>query len=536
MGAHDKTREILASLEPTLDLYEEVPLPLPLLNLTPDAKEIWARVASEMPFPPKKPESDAFTSAKRNIPAGHRFDPKALKPMAKMLWAMSVSLGHALTAYRQFTRLKSVTVSPDGLLGGRGYVMSVKDVRAKLYEACEAISAISDTIHDEINAPHWKPQLGELEKQDLEDVEKFVGEAEHILNDPEGEAEEEMEEVEDEKLKPHKKEKEPQSSQLPGFAGETVPEGGPNPAGAYRPELNQKQASADYAYDRRGNSSVNPTSLPGPRVDHLDRAEQTGPFGSYNKDEPLPKDEWGETEGVGDEYNYPSEWENDASEKTAFGEYGLVSESGLPTDQETRTEAWDWGIGRGNGNDAHGQGAGGYGEGNPSSEGRGVNGPRSGMPDNPGGPTKDHEHSETTPGVEQHLVGRPMIAAYPWGAGLPGDTQPPVARCDYYRGPKGGNDFDGITRGESQNPGHGMPAKETPTKARPFTRDEHMFGAGELPGDESANYDADKDLTNLTYKYERADQPYIKWDDTTHNMRPDQTFQRGPVQGPYVKQ
>ena len=27
---------------------------------------------------------------------------------------------------------------------------------------------------------------------------------------------------------------------------------------------------------------------------------------------------------------------------------------------------------------------------------------------------------------------------------------------------------------------------------------------------------------------------YIKWDDNTHEMRPDYTYQRDPVQGPYV--
>ena len=157
------------------------------------------RIAGEMPKPPMAGglDHEVGDHVKRDIPKEYPYDPKALKPLAKMLWAMSVSLGHAMTAHRQFTKLKSSTVSPDGLIGGRGYVMSVKDVRKALYDACEAISAVSDTIHDEINAPHWKPKLAQLEKEDAESVEHLVGDAERILDDPEGEIDEdEMDEAE----------------------------------------------------------------------------------------------------------------------------------------------------------------------------------------------------------------------------------------------------------------------------------------------------------------------------------------------------
>jgi hypothetical protein len=133
----------------------------------------------------------------RQIPKGHVYDPRALKPMAKMLWACSVSLGHALTAYREFTRFKSSAISPDGMVGGRGYVMTVKDVRTRLQEACEALSAVSDTIHDEINAPHWGPQLDDMGDAEKVDFDQYVDEAESILEDPEAYGQEESEEVED---------------------------------------------------------------------------------------------------------------------------------------------------------------------------------------------------------------------------------------------------------------------------------------------------------------------------------------------------
>src|SRR6478736_1684831 len=134
-------------------------------------------------------------TAKRNIPKDHPFDPKALKPMAQTLWASSVALGHALTAYKHLSRLKSATVSPDGMLGGRGYVMGVPDIRKKLYAACEALSAITDTLHDEITAPHWRPRLAMLDENDAEDIERYVEKSEGILEDPTAESEEEEEEI-----------------------------------------------------------------------------------------------------------------------------------------------------------------------------------------------------------------------------------------------------------------------------------------------------------------------------------------------------
>lgn len=142
--------------------------------------------------------SGGSNSTRRNIPPDHDFDPRALKPMSKALFATSVGLGHALTAYRHLNRLKSTTVSPDGMLGGRGYVMAVADARRKLYEACESLSSIADTLYDEIQAPHWKPKLGMLDPNEAGDVARLIEEAQNILADPEDQADEEISEIEGE--------------------------------------------------------------------------------------------------------------------------------------------------------------------------------------------------------------------------------------------------------------------------------------------------------------------------------------------------
>lgn len=488
-----------------------------------------AKTAAGMPFPPPKPnmpmigggQNSGPSSIKRDIPKDHPYDPRALKPMARMLWAMSVSLGHALTAYRQFTRLKSITISPDGLIGGRGYVMPVKEVRAKLYEACEALSLISDTVHDEINGPHWKPRLAQLDGNTVEDIERFIEESQKLLDNPEEEPEEAMEEIETAndakwkgKNKKAPKDDEP-ASDVPG-AGEGQAEGKPLPKMASSPE----DRIVLRVLQRAANSSVPVESLGGPRVDHLGPAEGQGPFNSYNRGEPPVDDAWGRSEGVGNEYNYPSEWEGDTArtarhyiEKCAVCDcvigqcrcmspdketrYGLCENcakdaaSAVPDSntEPTPTQGYDFGIGMGGGNDAHGQGAAG-GPQNPSSGAMGVAGPASGLPNNPGGRTHDHEHSDTTEGIGTQ--GRPERRA----SALPNDTLPPVARADYYRGPKG-----------------------------------NAVSQSAIPGDESATYDGDRDLPNTGEKFERLDNPYVKWDDTTKNYRPDMTYQRPAREG-----
>lgn len=413
--------------------------------------------------PPPPPNENG--AGKRNIPTEHPYDPRALKPLSRMLWAMSVSLGHALTAYRQFTKLKSSTISPDGMLGGRGYIQPIKEVRQSLYEACEILSAISDTIHDEISAPHWKPKLSQLDPSDAEDVQRFVEESQQILSNPEEDAQEEMDAIEDGDDSPDEdgeedtedtEEEESEASGLPGGASDAV----------------VKQASGSYRYFR-GNSSLPVDTLPGPRVNHLGPGEGQGPLGGYNTDEPRVQDGWGLSDGFGfsDDYAYPTPWDNDLRE----------SNSAIPdADYDpTETDAWDFGLGFG----AKGQGAGGYE--NPGPDGKGVLGPRAGLPDGDG----SQRVEDTTPMVEVKVNERSNVWAQ--RSLLPTDLQEPVARSDYYDGPN-----------------------------------DHLVSQSQLPADFSNTYQYDRDLMNKSEKFERHDTPYVLYDYTTHTNRPDPNFSR----------
>lgn len=428
------------------------------------------RTAAFPPFqkegPPTPPEAGG--PDKRNIPPDHPFDPRALKPMAKTLWAASVSLGHALTAFRYLNRLKSVTISPDGMLGGRGYVLSMKDVRQRLYEACEGLSSITDTLHDEIQAPHWKPRLAQLDSNDQEDVARFVEESQHLLDNPEEDANEEIEEIEGENDGPGKKKpKPPEASELPGGGSAEESEAKP-------PRTKEARVTGADLWTTLADSSVDPDTLPGPRVDSLDRGEQLGPWGSFNKDE-VPSDDWASGES-GYTYNY--EGEND------FREACAPASSGMPAD-DTPTEAWDFGIGYG----AHGQGAGGYE--NPSDEAgatKGVWGPHS---DLPGGP--NNSVNDTTPIVDVQLNDRHALLS------LPGDTQEPVARSDYFPGAKGN-----LVQGESE-----LPQEATPVGVN-------------APS-----------MVDTYYVSEDLATPYVRYDYSTHTYRDDplHNWPQTPAQG-----
>lgn len=455
-----------------------------------------AKTAAFPPFPPK--DDNQGVGMNREIPKDHPFDKRALKPLSKALWASTVALGHALTAYRHLSRIKSATVSPDGRLGGKGYVMQLGVMRQKLFEASEALSSISDTIYDEITAPHWKPRLAQLDEDDREDVSRFVDEAQEGMENPEGLAEEEIEKIEgDEDSKPKSKEKsepgqEEESSSLPTEGGVQAEPEAPS---------HMKQASSnplyDMLYSKEGNSSIPVHELGGPRVDHIGPGNGDGLYGDYN-DETLPHDQWSADGGGvsrrddgGEDYDYTSEWENEmpVSAESMYPDGGnsyehlleIVKAESLYPDSSsdgTPTDAWDFGLGYG----AKGQGAGNYQ--NPSGEGRGdhgVVGPHSGLP---GAPSQSS--GDTTQVVLDDKL-NPRQAAYVALYGkLPQDVAGPPARSDYYPGEK-----DNMV----------------------------SVGTSEVPGEERVEGIGGQPLVDTYFREEDLSTDYQRYDNTTRTLR-----------------
>ena len=468
------------------------------------------KTAAYPAFPPEEETGGSASEARRNIPKEHEFQARALKPLSKALWASTVALGHSLTAYRHLSRLKSATVSPDGLMGGRGYVMKLSEMRQKLYEASEALSAISDTIFDEINAPHWKPKLAQLDSGDQEDVTRFIEEAQEVMENPEAEAEEEIEEIESGKNEDEEPGVESGASSLPKagdpFEAEPVraekmprmkeastrtrpcgmsdrawvhyfysvePEPAPVPA------REVQQAIYVAAPRKQANSSLPVSELPGgPRVDHIGPGTGRGEYGDFREAEtlPPPADDWSaDGAGIsrrdpsGEDYDYSSEWENELSRGAASGVPDAATD-------DTPTEGWDFGIGYG----ARGQGAGGYG--NPSGEGagKGVWGPHSGLPSAPLQSTRDD-----TRVVLDQATNRRAVAEAIYGK-LPQDVAGEVARSDYYPGAK-----DNLV----------------------------TVGTSDVPSPADSKSESGQRLLNTFYTTEDVQTDYQRYDFTTHTLR-----------------
>lgn len=129
--------------------------------------------------------------SQRTMHPDHIFNLKCNKVLAKVLRSTLSSLGHAMSAYTSFAKIKSRDISPDGNLGGRGYIMEIKAMRRQYMNIVEALSALSDTLYDEITADHWKDAQEKVMRSVMEDIEE-------IKDDPEAWAIQEEEEMDKE--------------------------------------------------------------------------------------------------------------------------------------------------------------------------------------------------------------------------------------------------------------------------------------------------------------------------------------------------
>ena len=139
--------------------------------------------------------------SQRTMDSNHIFNKKSTKSIAKVLRATLSSLGHAMSAYATFAKVKSRDISPDGNLGGRGYIMEIKAIRRQYMNVVEALSAISDTLYDEITADHWKVEQSKMLNQVMEDIEDIKDDPEAWAVDVEDDRPKQLDEDGEEKMR-----------------------------------------------------------------------------------------------------------------------------------------------------------------------------------------------------------------------------------------------------------------------------------------------------------------------------------------------
>ena len=127
----------------------------------------------------------------------YKYDPKNVKQLAEVLRAGLLAMGHALSAHALMTRIKSAQVSPDGALGGKGFIQKIPDMRRQLMNVCEALSSVTDTLYDEVKAPHWNPKTDENGNRERDEVKNLLEDVEELHDDPKGVAEKEEDKMDD---------------------------------------------------------------------------------------------------------------------------------------------------------------------------------------------------------------------------------------------------------------------------------------------------------------------------------------------------
>lgn len=122
--------------------------------------------------------------SEREFSPEYEFKPNKLKPLARALRATLAALGHSMSAYQTFSKIKSATISPDGNLGGKGYIQKIADMRRQYMNIVEALSANVDTMYDEVNASHWDPAMEQQNARERKQVTEILTDVDEIREDP----------------------------------------------------------------------------------------------------------------------------------------------------------------------------------------------------------------------------------------------------------------------------------------------------------------------------------------------------------------
>jgi len=123
------------------------------------------------------------TQLRRTIPDDFSYNPKKLKHLKHVLHNVSVALGTLTSALNEFSRMKGPDISPDGMLGGVGYIIPIKDIKQSLNTSIHELSNVADCIADEMTNPRWNivddkgvKKLIEEKEEATEEVEKMTDE------------------------------------------------------------------------------------------------------------------------------------------------------------------------------------------------------------------------------------------------------------------------------------------------------------------------------------------------------------------------
>ena len=155
-------------------------------------ERLTAKLAAAISAEKKKKENGS--DGRRNLD-GFEYDPSKATVLKKALHNINVSLGTLLAAMKDLALLRGSEITPDGMLGGRGFIMPFKDMKSKINSAISDLSDITDTIADELTNPKWglSPEEKKKVKKEKEQIEEKVEEIEETVPEKAEETEENKE-------------------------------------------------------------------------------------------------------------------------------------------------------------------------------------------------------------------------------------------------------------------------------------------------------------------------------------------------------
>jgi hypothetical protein len=105
----------------------------------------------------------------RAIPADFKHDIANRAPLEEVAESIKIAQEHFANSYGILASLDTPELSPDGKLGGAGFIRSIEDIKASLAQAILAASTLSDTVVDELNTFYPKQEdIQEVEREILE--------------------------------------------------------------------------------------------------------------------------------------------------------------------------------------------------------------------------------------------------------------------------------------------------------------------------------------------------------------------------------
>lgn len=103
------------------------------------------------------------SSLKRDLKDTAEYDKSSVSHIADMLSALNTARKSLSDMLGTLGSVSAHEISHDGMLGGRGYVMTIRDIRDDVTTAVNLVTNLVDTVSDELTNPKWG-----LSKEDIE--------------------------------------------------------------------------------------------------------------------------------------------------------------------------------------------------------------------------------------------------------------------------------------------------------------------------------------------------------------------------------